>query len=171
MKIATWNVNSIRARIINFLDFIKEFKPDVVLIQELKCINEQFPFFELETMNYNIEVYGEKARNGVAILSKFPLYDIKKGLPLYDIVDSDDEARYIEACFDYDGKVIKVASIYVPNGGPSANDIKAGIKDETKTYNFEKKMKFYDRLVKKFQETIKDGDIAFFGVKPDFNKG
>ena len=173
MKIATWNVNSIRARIINFLDFIKEFKPDVVLIQELKCINEQFPFFDLETMNYNIEVYGEKARNGVAILSKFPLYDIKKGLPLYDIVDSDDEARYIEACFDYDGKVIKVASIYVPNGGPSANDIKAGIKDETKTYNFEKKMKFCDRLVKKFQETIKDGDIAFFGgdynVCPNLN--
>ena len=87
MKIATWNVNSIRARIINFLDFIKEFKPDVVLIQELKCINEQFPFFELETMNYNIEVYGEKARNGVAILSKFPLYDIKNYYRDYIIND------------------------------------------------------------------------------------
>ena len=105
MKIATWNVNSIRARIFNFLEFIKEFKPDVVLIQELKCENNQFPFLELESMNYNIEVCGEKARNGVAILSKFPLYDVKKELPLYGITDSDNEARYIEANIDYDGNI------------------------------------------------------------------
>lgn len=173
MKIVTWNVNSIRARIINFLDFVKEFKPDIVLLQELKCTNEQFPFFELEAMNYNIEVCGEKGRNGVAILSKFPLYDIKKELPLYDIVDSDNESRYIEACFDYEGKVIKIASIYVPNGGPSAIDVRSGIKDETSTHNFHWKMKFYDRLNKKFQESIKNEEIAFFGgdynVCPNLN--
>lgn len=163
MKIATWNVNSIRARIVNFLEFIKEFKPDVVLIQELKCVNDQFPFLELESMNYNIEVCGEKARNGVAILSKFPLYDVKKELPLYGITDSDNEARYIEANIDYDGKVIKLASIYVPNGGPSADDVRNGIKDETTTNNFYKKMKFLDRLKIKFQETIKNEEIAFFG--------
>ncbi len=84
-------------------------------------------------------------------------------MPLYDIVEEDLQSRYIEACFDYNGKVIKVSSIYLPNGGPSADDVRAKIKDEKTTNNFKWKMKFCDRLNKKFQESIKDEEIAFFG--------
>ena len=162
MKIATWNVNSIRARVENFLTWFNEERPDVVLLQEIRCTNEQFPYSVFEDLNFNIEVLGEKSRNGVAILSKFKIYDITDKLPLYGMVEEDNASRYLEASIDYDGKVIKIASIYVPNGGPSVIDEKNGIKDYTTTHNFNFKMKFDDRLNKRFQQSIKDGEIAFF---------
>ncbi len=162
MKIATWNVNSIRARILNFIDWIKEANPDVVLLQELKCTDAEFPYSEIDNLGYNIEVFGEKGRNGVAILSKFRLYDVVKGLSLYDIVDSDNESRYLEVCIDYKGFVIKLISVYVPNGGPSAIEVRNGIDDITKTGSFAKKMKFEDRLKKKLEESVKNNEIAFF---------
>ncbi len=163
MKIATWNVNSIRARILNFIDWVREANPDVVLLQELKCTDNEFPYSEADSLGYNIEVFGEKGRNGVAILSKFRLYDVVKGLPLYGIVESDSESRYLEACVDYKGKVIKLISVYVPNGGPSVVDARNGISDVTATKNFAMKMKFEDRLRKKLEETVKNNEIAFFG--------
>ena len=162
MKIATWNVNSIRSRIPRLVEWLNEEKPDVMLIQELKCTNENFPFLEFEQYGYNIQICGEKGKNGVAIFSKFPLYDIVKKLPLYGLVEVDEEARYIEAKFDYNGKVYTVASIYVPNGGPTANDIRNGVKDLTSTEVFTKKMKFNDRLQKRFQESINNNEICFF---------
>lgn len=162
MKIATWNVNSIRARILNFIDWISFAKPDIVLLQELKCTDLEFPYSDLENFGYNIEVFGEKGRNGVAILSKIKIYDTLKSLPLYNIVESDDESRYIETSFDYNGLAIKVASVYVPNGGPSVIDTRNGITDITKTSSFFKKMKFEDRLKKRFEESIKNDEIAFF---------
>ena len=95
IKIATWNVNSIRARLPRIIEWFKEENPDIILLQELKCTEEQFPFFEFVTeFNYNIEMVCEKARNGVAILSKFPLYNIQKNLPLYNIIEKDESARY-----------------------------------------------------------------------------
>lgn len=81
LKIATWNVNSIRARIVNFMEWVREFDPDLVLLQELKCTNKQFPYLELGSIGYKIEVLGEKARNGVAIFSKFPMFNVKKTYP------------------------------------------------------------------------------------------
>lgn len=167
LKIATWNVNSIRARLDRFIEWVKEENPDVLLLQELKCTDEQFPFFELECLNYNIATSGQKARNGVAILSKYPLYDINKRLPLYDLVEVDEDARYIEAYFDYNNKVIKVASIYVPNGGPTVLELQNQIKDYTLTESFDKKMKFYERLKLHFTNDIKNSEIAFFGA--DYN--
>ena len=107
IKIATWNVNSIRARLPRVFEWIKEENPDIILLQELKCTEDQFPLFEFATeFNYNIEMVCEKARNGVAILSKFPLYNVQKNLPLYDIVEKDESTRYIEANFDYNNKGI-----------------------------------------------------------------
>ncbi|MCZ6837973.1 MAG: endonuclease/exonuclease/phosphatase family protein, partial [Alphaproteobacteria bacterium] len=73
MKIATWNVNSIKARLPNALDWLREFKPDVVLLQELKVTDENFPAMEIEELGYNCAVHGQKTYNGVAILSKHPL--------------------------------------------------------------------------------------------------
>ena len=75
MKISTWNVNSIRARIENLLSWLKETNPDIVLLQELKCTDDQFPILELSNLNYNIIYKGQKSYNGVAILSKYKLYD------------------------------------------------------------------------------------------------
>ena len=163
IKIATWNVNSIRARMPRVMEWIKEENPDILLLQELKCTEEQFPFLEFSAFNYNIELLGEKAKNGVAILSKFPLYNVKKGLPLYDIVEKDETARYIEANFDYNGNAIKVSSIYLPNGGPSVLDERKGYSDITETESFYNKMKFCDRLRLHFQESMKNDEIAIFG--------
>ncbi|GMO61001.1 MAG: exodeoxyribonuclease III [Rickettsiales bacterium] len=154
MKIATWNVNSIRMRIANLIEFVNKEKPDVILLQELKCVNEQFPFLEFETLGYNIEVFGQKGGNGVAIFSKYRLEEVKK-----EYFDSNpNEARYIEGCFSNEGKYYKVASIYVPNGGPKVAD--GNVSDITKTETFYNKMKFFDLLKEKIKDS-KD-DNAFF---------
>ncbi|MDR2078053.1 MAG: endonuclease/exonuclease/phosphatase family protein [Rickettsiales bacterium] len=162
LKIATWNVNSIRARIINFKNWVREYNPDLIMIQEVRCTKDQFPLVGFEDFGYNIEVLGQKARNGVAIFSKFPLYDVKPYLPLYGIVQGDEESRYLEASFDYCGRVIKIASIYAPNGGPSAMDVKNGLVDVTASENFFRKLKFFDRLRLKFAESVDAEEIAFF---------
>ncbi|MDR2777938.1 MAG: endonuclease/exonuclease/phosphatase family protein [Rickettsiales bacterium] len=162
LKVATWNVNSIRARIVNFVDWTKEYSPDLIMLQELRCNAEQFPSAEFEDLGYNIEILGQKARNGVAIFSKFPLYDVNSTLPLYGLVQDDEDSRYLEASFDYHGKVIKVASIYVPNGGPSAIDVRNGVEDVSNTVNFSRKLKFFDRLKLKFEESVAANEMAFF---------
>jgi len=163
MKIATWNVNSVRMRIPRIIEWIKEENPDILLLQELKCTGEEFPFLEFEQFGYNIQISAEKGKNGVAIFSKYKLYDVVKKLPLYDLVKEDNEARYIEAKFDNKGKVFTVASIYVPNGGPTANDLRNNVKDCTATDTFNKKMLFYDRLKTRFSESIKANELAIFG--------
>lgn len=133
MMIATWNVNSVRSRLSHLLQWLRDDAPDVVLLQELKCQNEQFPLMEIEELGYNVAIHGQKTYNGVAILSKFPMDDITRGLPNYD----DEAARYIEAVITirdeargmrHEGnlthppsptphaKVIRVASVYIPNG-------------------------------------------------------
>src|SRR3954467_7748622 len=81
IKIATWNVNSIKARLQNVLAWLKEFAPDVVLMQEIKCTDESLPCLEIEELGYNIASHGQKSYNGVAILSKSRLEDVERGLP------------------------------------------------------------------------------------------
>lgn len=162
IKISTWNVNSVRARIQNIREWIKNTNQDVILLQELKCIDEQFPLLEFADLNYNIILKGQKAYNGVAIMSKFPLYDVKYDLPLYDITQEDNEARYIEGRFDLNNKSFKVSSIYVPNGGTTED-----VPDITETEKFYNKIKFYKRLQKKFEEDIKNKENAIYGG--DFN--
>ncbi len=112
LSIATWNVNSVRSRLPHLLDWLKEDAPDIVLLQELKCMDEQFPREAVEELGYNIATHGQKTYNGVAILSKFPLEDVVRGIPGYD----DPAARYIEALAATPQGVIRVASVYVVNG-------------------------------------------------------
>ncbi len=114
INIITWNINSIRSRLPLFLLWLKEKGPDVVLLQETKAMDDQFPREEIEDLNYNIATYGQKTYNGVAILSKFPIEDITCGIPGFE----DDQARYIEAVV----KGMRVASVYVPNGMAVGSD-------------------------------------------------
>lgn len=109
--IATWNVNSIKARLPRAVEWLSEFQPDVVLLQELKTVDETFPRAEIEELGYNIETVGQKTYNGVAILSKDTIDVTQRALPGDD---SDEQARYIEA----NTFGLRVASIYLPNGNP-----------------------------------------------------
>jgi exodeoxyribonuclease-3 len=114
MRIATWNVNSINARLDTVLDWFREAQPDVACLQEIKCVDEKFPREPFESLGYNVETHGQKTYNGVALLSKSPLSDVRRGLPE---VEGDDHARYIEAVVEGPTPV-RVASIYLPNGNP-----------------------------------------------------
>src|SRR5471032_1908773 len=115
MKIATWNVNSIRIRVDAAVAWLKQANPDVVCFQELKCTDDQFPREPFEALGYNCAVHGQKTYNGVAILSKRPLEDVT---PRLKGNDADDHARYIEALVTGDKGVLRIASIYAPNGNP-----------------------------------------------------
>lgn len=114
MRIATWNVNSVNARLETVLAWFEEARPDVAALQEIKCVDEKFPAEAFERLGYNIAVHGQKAYNGVALLSKYPLEDVRRGLPEGE---GDDHSRYIEAVIGAP-RPIRVASIYLPNGNP-----------------------------------------------------
>lgn len=131
VSVVTWNLNSIRSRITHLLAFLEEQKPDILLLQELKLETEIFPYMEIEERGYNCAVHGQKTYNGVAILSKYPLDDITKGLPGNE---DDEQARYIEAVASIEGKVMRVASVYVPNGQAVDSE------------KFPYKLRFLDRL-------------------------
>jgi exodeoxyribonuclease III len=118
MKIATWNVNSVNARLETVLRWFEEAQPDVACLQELKCVTEKFPAEAFERLGYNAAVHGQKTYNGVAILSKSPLEDVRRGLPGDE---TDEQARYIEAVVSGPSPV-RVASIYLPNGNPIGTD-------------------------------------------------
>ena len=111
MKIASWNVNSIKARLEPALAWLKSANPDVVCLQEIKCVDENFPREPFESLGYNCAVHGQKSYNGVAILSKRPLEDVTPRLPGGE---GDDHARYLEAVITGDKGVVRVASIYAP---------------------------------------------------------
>ena len=111
MRIATWNVNSVRARLPNVQAWLAEAQPDVLLLQEIKCETEAFPALDVRAMGYECAVLGQKGYNGVAILSRFPLEDVREGLP-EDPADT--QARYLEASV----QGVRVASLYLPNGNP-----------------------------------------------------
>lgn len=111
MKIATWNVNSIKARLGNVLAWVEQAQPDVLLLQEIKCETAAFPALEFQGLGYQCHAFGQKSYNGVAMLSRHPVTDILTGLP----GDAEDtQARYIEGTVNG----IRVASIYLPNGNP-----------------------------------------------------
>lgn len=109
--IATWNVNSVKARLPILLDWLKEKQPDIVCLQEIKTVDDGFPRMEIEDLGYNIETCGQKSYNGVAILSKAPIDLELRRLPGDD---SDEQARYLEAVIG----TLRVVSLYLPNGNP-----------------------------------------------------
>lgn len=118
MKIATWNVNSVNARLETVLGWFAEARPDVAGLQEIKCLDEKFPREAFGQLGYNVEVLGQKSYNGVALLSKTPLEDVRRGLPGDD---GDEQSRYLEAVTGGPTPV-RVASIYLPNGNPIGTD-------------------------------------------------
>jgi exodeoxyribonuclease-3 len=131
MRIATWNVNSIKQRLDHLITFLKSAEPDVICLQELKCVDDAFPRLEVEALGYNVATCGQKAYNGVAILSRRPLEDVRRGLPE---AGDDEQARYIEAIVPAARGVVRVASIYLPNGNPIG------------TPKFTYKLRWMDRL-------------------------
>ncbi len=147
MKIVTWNVNSIRARLEIFLQWLANESPDVVLLQEIKCLEAQFPKSEIEDFGYNILIFGQKTYNGVAILSKYPIEDITKGIPNFE----DASSRYIE-CFS---NGVRLASVYVPNG------------QEVDSKQFFYKLDFLDALKNHWQNILLNNELCVFGG--DFN--
>ena len=119
MKIASWNVNSVKVRLPHLIAFLEDARPDVLCLQETKCLADDFPRLEIAALGYRVEALGQRAYNGVALLSREPARALLRGLPGHD----DDQARYIEASFGgADGSEVCVASIYVPNGNPVGTD-------------------------------------------------
>ena len=118
MRIATWNVNSVRQRLPHLLAWLKDVEPDVVCLQELKCTDDAFPRADIEAAGYNAAVHGQKGFNGVAILSKRPA-EVVRGLPGDE---TDQQSRYIEAAVPHDGGIVRVACLYLPNGNPPTTD-------------------------------------------------
>jgi exodeoxyribonuclease-3 len=125
VRIASWNVNSVKAHIANVLTWLRAAKPDVVLMQETKVTDDAFPRLEIEDLGYNLAVVGQKTYNGVAILSKHPLTMEIAALPGGD---GDSHARYVEGLIEVPRgsgtghEVVRVASIYLPNGNPANTD-------------------------------------------------
>ncbi|MEQ1715326.1 MAG: exodeoxyribonuclease III [Hyphomicrobium sp.] len=115
MKITTWNINGVKARLESAVAYLKQESPDVICFQEIKSVDEGFPREAFEELGYNVETHGQKGFNGVAILSKSPLEDVVRGLPGDD---GDPQSRWIEALVPCGKSMIRVASIYLPNGNP-----------------------------------------------------
>jgi exodeoxyribonuclease-3 len=139
MRIATWNVNSIKQRIDSLTAWLAERKPDIVCLQETKTVDEAFPRQPIEALGYNVAVHGQKTFNGVAILSRFKFDEVTPRLPGDD---TDDHARFIEAAVSTAQGVVRVASIYLPNGNPP----------DTQKYSY--KINWMDRLIKYANERL-----------------
>lgn len=118
LKIAAWNVNSVLARLPTALKVFEEVNADVWCLQEIKCEDARFPRFEFEAMGFNVETYGQKSYNGVAILSKHRIEESIRGVPGLD----HEHARYVEAVIATPDGPYRVASIYAPNGNPIGTD-------------------------------------------------
>jgi len=139
MRIATWNVNSIKQRLDCTTAWLAERNPDVVCLQETKCVDDAFPREAFEGLGYNVAIHGQKGFNGVAILSKFKFDEVTPRLPGDD---ADDHARFIEAVVSIDRGSLRVASIYLPNGNPP----------DTEKYPY--KIRWMDRLSKYAHERL-----------------
>ena len=116
MKIATFNINGIKARTQALLDWLAEAQPDVACLQEIKSVDEGFPREPFEALGYHVETHGMKAFNGVAILSKLPLEDVTRHLPGDD---ADEQARWIEATVIGPKHPVRICGLYLPNGNPA----------------------------------------------------
>ena len=115
MRIATWNINGVKARIDNLLAWLRESKPDVVCLQEIKTVDEGFPYLELGSLGYNAEVHGQKGFHGVALLSRHRIEDVHRGLPNNP---GDEQSRFISGLIATSDGAVRVASAYMPNGNP-----------------------------------------------------
>jgi exodeoxyribonuclease-3 len=140
MKIATWNINGVKARLGNLLHWLQESAPDVACLQEIKSVDEQFPRAEVEALGYHVETYGQKGFNGVALLSKLRFDEVNRGLPGDE---ADEQARFIEGVFSTSSGALRVVSLYLPNGNP------------VETGKFSYKLGWMERLNRWAEERLK----------------
>ncbi len=165
LTLTTWNVNSIKARLSHTVEYAKNHHPDILLLQEIKCPDENFPLMEFEDLGYNCLIHGQKSYNGVAILSKLPMEETARGLPQLPFDETAPQARYLEAEISLPPQkqtekappigALRVASIYLPNGGEIDSD------------KFRYKMQFFDALKNHAEDLAKlDIPVALGG---DYN--
>ena len=151
MKISSWNVNSVRARIVNIIKYLKYSKPDILMIQEIKSENKNFPFNAFKEIGYDSYVFGQKSYNGVAFLSKTKINEID----IKFINDAKKQSRIISGNIKNKSNIFKLINVYVPNGNPIG------------TEKYEYKVNWYDSFIKKIKKTlVKDKNIIIGG---DFN--
>jgi len=158
MIISSWNVNSVRARIENIKSYLLKYKPDILMMQEIKTEDVNFPYDDFSSMDYESHVFGQKSYNGVAIISKGKLKNIKTDL----IKDKLKQSRIISAELEYKKKNIQLINIYTPNGNPV----------DTEKYNYKKKwladlIKQLKNLTKKNQNIILAGDFNIIPAAED----
>jgi len=151
MKISSWNVNSVRARIINIIDYLKSSNPDILMIQEIKTEEKNFPTNDFKNLGYMSHVFGQKSYNGVAFISKINIDKID----LQFIKDKNNQSRIIVGNIKKKTKLIKLINIYVPNGNPIG------------TEKYEYKKNWYDSFINKIKETLKETENIIIGG--DFN--
>ena len=151
MKIATFNINGIKARINALPEWLDDAQPDVVVLQEIKSVDEAFPRELFEDRGYNVETHGQKSFNGVAILSKLPLEDVRRGLPGDD---SDEQARWIEAT-GVGKQAIRICGLYLPNGNPQPGP------------KFDYKLAWFEHLIRHAAELMESGHPVV--LAGDFN--
>ncbi len=158
MKISSWNVNSVRARIENIKDYLNKFSPNILLMQEIKTEEKNFPFNEFEDLGYHSYVFGQKSYNGVAIISKKKLENVSTDI----IKDKLKQARIISAEFEFKKRKILVINIYTPNGNPV----------DTEKYDYKKKWlndltKVLKKLGQKNENIILSGDFNIIPAAED----
>ena len=151
MLISSWNVNSVRARIENIKSYLVKYKPDILMMQEIKTEDLNFPYDEFSSMDYESHVFGQKSYNGVAIISKHKLTNIKTDL----IKDKLKQSRIISAELTYQKKIIQLINIYTPNGNPV----------DTGKYDYKKD--WLDTLIKQLRSILKKNPNIILGG--DFN--
>jgi len=151
MKISSWNVNSVRARIINIISYIKSSNPDILMIQEIKTEEKNFPFHEFKNLGYESYVCGQKSYNGVAFLTKAKINKINNKF----IKDEKNQSRIIIGDIKNKSKLIKLINVYVPNGNPIDTD------------KYEYKKKWYDAFIKKIEKLLLENENIIIGG--DFN--
>tara|TARA_B100000959_G_scaffold84575_1_gene90008 strand:+ start:1644 stop:2420 length:777 start_codon:yes stop_codon:yes gene_type:complete len=157
MKISSWNVNSVRARILNILDYIKSSNPDILMLQEIKTENKNFPINDFQNIGYDSHVFGQKSYNGVAFLSKKKI----KNIDIQFIKDKNKQSRIITGDIENKSKLIKLINIYVPNGNPIG----------TEKYNYKKI--WFDSFIKKVKKSLSENENIImagdFNVIPEKN--
>ena len=151
MKISSWNVNSVRARIINIKNYLNISKPDIVFLQEIKTEEKNFPYKDFKNLGYESFVFGQKSYNGVAFLSKLKISNIDTKF----IKDINNQSRIIVGDVKNESNTIKLINIYVPNGNPV----------DTNKYIYKKT--WYDLFIDKIKKSMKQNKKVI--IAGDFN--
>jgi len=152
MKIASFNVNGIKARMGALIDWLGTAQPDVAVLQEIKSVDEGFPRGQIEDLGYNLETHGQKGFNGVAVLSKPPIEDVSRGLPGDD---ADEQARWIEATVLGDRAAVRICGLYLPNGNPAPGQ------------KYDYKLAWMKRLERRAQDLLESEEIGL--MAGDYN--